>query len=172
MDAGLILLRFVHIMCGVFWAGTLLFFATLVEPSIRESGPDGARVMQALLRRHYLTIMPVVAGLTILSGVDLLRRVSGGFAPAWFTSPTGLTLTVGSLAAFVAFLIGVFVMRPAALRVGRLAQAAAQSPEGPGREAQLAEVQAIRRRALWGGRWVACLLTLAVAGMAVARYVR
>lgn len=167
----MILLRLLHVLCGVFWAGTLLFVVTFLEPSVRAAGPDGARVMQALLRRHYLNVMPIIAALTILSGLDLLRRVSGGFTPAWFSTAPGLTLTLGSVASLIAFTLGVFVMRPATLKIGGLMQQAAAAAEGPGRDSLVARAQALRRRGTLAARWVAALLAVAVATMAVARYV-
>jgi len=166
----MILLRLIHILCGVFWAGTLIFVVTFLEPSVRAAGPEGARVMQALLRRHYLNIMPVIAALTILSGLDLLRRVSGGFHPSWFGSAPGLTLTAGSVVSVIAFAIGVFVMRPATLRIGGLMAEAAAAPEGPPRDAIVARAQALRRRSSLAARWVASLLAIAVVTMAIARY--
>ena len=170
MDITVIVLRLVHVACGVFWAGTIIFVATYLEPSVRAAGPAGASVMQGLFKRHYLTVMPVVAGLTILSGIDLLRRASAGFEAAWFGSPTGMTLTAGGLVALVAFAIGVGVMRPAALRIISLGQAAAAASDPAAKEARLAEMAPLRGRVMISGRWVAGLLTASVAAMAVARY--
>jgi hypothetical protein len=82
-----------------------------------------------------------------------------------------MTLTIGAVAALVAFTIGMTALRPAAKRTGPLAQRAQQQPEGPERDATLAEVGRLRRRTALGGRWVAGFLAIAVVGMAVARYV-
>lgn len=171
MNPMLLVLRLVHIVCGVYWAGTIFFVATMLEPSVRAAGPEGGKVMQALMRRRYLDILPAIAVLTIVSGLELYRRVSGGFSALWITSRPGMTLTFGSIAALVAFTIGMSVMRPAAKRLGPLAQSAQQLPEGPERKARLGEIQRLRRRTATAGRWVAGLLALAVTGMALARYV-
>jgi uncharacterized membrane protein len=171
MNAVVVLLRIIHIVCGVYWAGTLFFLATLLQPSVAEAGPEGGKVVQILMRRRFLEIVPIMALLTILSGVELYRQVSGGFSMAWISTRGGTTLTIGAVAALVAFTIGMSVLRPAAKRTGPLAQAAMQLPEGPERDEKMAEVQALRRRGALGGRWVAALLAVAVIGMAVARYV-
>lgn len=171
MSGFMVVLRIVHILCGVFWAGSLIFMATFLEPSVRAAGPDGAKVMQQIQRRRLLDIMPVIALLTILSGLALLERLSGGFSPEWLRSGMGMSLSLGGLSALVAFVIGVFVMRRAALRAAAAGQAALQLPEGTEREARLAEVQALRRRAAIAGRWVAALLGVAVTGMALSGYV-
>jgi hypothetical protein len=172
MDVGMLVLRLFHVGLGVFWAGTMLFFVFLLEPSIREAGPEGGKVVQALMRRGYLNIMPVVALLTILSGVDLLRRASGGFNADWMGSAEGMTFLVGSVAAILALVTGVTVMRPSALRMTSLMQAMGQAQAGPEKERLGAEVAGLRQRMTTGGRVIAVLLIIAVATMAVARYLK
>jgi hypothetical protein len=154
----------------VYWAGTIFFMVTFLDPAVRASGPDGATVMQQIMRRRYLTVLPAVALVTIVSGLRLLWIVSAGFAAPWFHSSAGSTLTAGSMAAIVAFTIGVGLLRPAALRIGTLGQTMAQMPEGPERAAAAQEVQRLRARVTASARWVAALLGIAVVSMAVARY--
>lgn len=170
MQTVTVLLRAVHIVCGVYWAGTLFFVATLLQPSVADAGPEGGKVIQALIRRRFFEIVPVMAVLTILSGLELYRRDSGGFRTSWIASGPGMSITVGALAALVAFVIGMSILRPAAKRVGPLAQSAQGMPEGPEKEARLGEVQRLRRRTAVGGRWVAALLAVTVIGMAISRY--
>lgn len=170
MNILMIAMRLVHIVLGVFWAGTLFFFVTFLEPSLRAAGPGGAPVMQGLIKRGYLNILPTIAGLTILSGLVLYWRLSGGLTPGWITSSYGFSLTLGGVASIVAFTIGVFVMRRAALRIVALA-GQAQSGGGAESEQIMEEIQALRVRARVSARWVAALLAVAVAAMAVARYV-
>ncbi len=70
----------------------------------------------------------------------------------------------------LAFAIGVLVMRRAALRMASLGSVLQQSSEGGARETMMAEIQALKGRARTSARWVAALLAIAVATMAVARY--
>jgi hypothetical protein len=170
MDWALVILRFLHVVLGAYWAGVIIFTALYLEPSVRAAGPAGGQVMGQLVARGHLTVLPVVALVTILSGVDLLRRVSGGFDPAFMGSPFGVALSIGALAAIVAFIIGVSIMRPTALKVMALSQAAMQAPEGAARDAQLAAVAPLRRRATVTLRVVAVLLAVTVTTMAVGRY--
>ncbi len=170
MDPVMIILRLVHIGLGVFWAGAMFFFVIFLEPSVRAAGPDGARVMQGLQQRHYLIVLPVLAGLTILSGIALYWRVSFGLTTGWITTRFGFSLTVGGVASLLAFAIGVLVMRRAALRMASLGSVLQQSSEGGARETMMAEIQALKGRARTSARWVAALLAIAVATMAVARY--
>jgi hypothetical protein len=168
MNTVAMVLRAIHILCGVYWAGTLFFLVTVLQPSVADLGPEGGKVQQAVIRRR---LLPLMAVLTILSGIELYRRISGGFSAAWISSRPGTTLTIGALAALVAFTIGMSVMRPSAKRVGPLAQQAQGTPEGPDREAALAVVGRLRRRAVLAGRWVAALLAISVIAMAIFRYV-
>ena len=170
MITAALFLRLIHIVCGVYWAGTLLFLATLLQPSVADAGPDGAKVTQALMRRRFLEIVPIMAALTILSGIELLRRVSGGFSADWFGTTAGLTLSTGAVSSLIAFTIGMSILRPSAKRAGPLAQQAQHLAEGPERDAAMAEVQRLRRRMAVGGRWVAALLFIAVLSMAAFRY--
>ncbi len=62
------------------------------------------------------------------------------------------------------------LLRPTVKRMGPLAHGAQQLPEGPQREARMAEVGRLRRRAALTGRVVAGLLFVVVIGMAVTRY--
>ena len=107
--------------------------------------------------------MPVAAGLTILSGIYLYWRVSGGFALDWISAPIGEALTLGSVTSIVAFVIGVFFMRPATLGVGRL-------NESEERDAISARIEDLKSRSRTYARWVALCLGVAVITMAVARY--
>lgn len=165
----LLLMRFLHIVLGVFWAGTMVFTALFLLPSIRDAGPDGAKVGLALAKRRFMEIMPIVALVTILSGLWLYWRVSGGFQPAFMHSATGTTLGLGAASAIVAFVIGVTVVRPSMIRAAALGQSVAQAAPAD-RDALLAQAQALRLRAGAAGRLVALFLALTVTAMALARY--
>ena len=170
MDLILVVMRLVHIGLGVFWAGTMIFNAIFLGPSVRDAGPDGAKVMGGLMRRRFMDVMPAVAVLNILSGLWLYWKMSDGFQPAYMRSVSGMTFGTGGLLAILAFAIGMSVVRPAMLNAMALGPTIAQASPAE-REALMAQVQALRGRAAGAGKMVAILLGLAVAAMAVARYV-
>jgi uncharacterized membrane protein len=170
MTAELIVLRIVHILGGVFWLGSGLFTALFLVPALGRLGPAGAgSVMGALQQRRLFTILPVVAVLTILSGVRLLQIASGGFSPAYFDSRTGQTFLWSGVAAVIAFLLSLLVSRPAALRLGQLSASMATMPESE-RAARALEVERLRRRSGLSGTLAMIMLVGAAIGMAVARY--
>jgi uncharacterized membrane protein len=170
MHAVVIALRLLHIVFGVYWVGAILFFVTFLQPSLRDAGPDGMKVVQQIVRRGYLNILPVIAGLTMLAGLVLYWQDAKAMDGVWMSSGIGRALSVGSVAAIVAFLVGFFVMRGSIVRAMALGRSLAQLAEGPERQARMAEIDRLRRRAAISSHWVAGLLLIAVAAMAVARY--
>lgn len=170
MTAELIALRLIHILGGIFWLGSGLFTTFFLIPALGKIGPAGAGpVMGALQQRRLFTILPVVAVLTILSGVRLLQIVSAGFAPAYMASRPGQTFLWSGVAAIAAFLVSLIVARPAAARAGELGASMANAPAEQ-RAALGEEIDRLRRRS--GRSSVAAMVLLigAAAGMAVARY--
>ncbi len=170
MDFLFLSARALHVVLGVFWAGTLIFNAAFLGPAIRDAGPEGASVAAGLMRRRFLDIMPAVAIVTVLTGIYLYWRVSSGFSMAYLRSANGITFGLGAIAALIALGIGLGVMRPSMLRAAALSRSAANaSPDE--RERALGTAQALRARAARAGRSVAWLLGAATLTMAVGRYV-
>ena len=169
MNVLVIVLRLIHILCGVYWAGTMFFFVTFLEPSLRSLGPDGGKVMIRMFERGYMKLIPIVATLTILSGVWLLWILSGGFDPAYMGSPIGIGLSTGGLFAIVAWLIGLVFIRPAGGRIWEIAKAMPQADEAT-RAALMAEMGQVRAKTVGAGRLVFGLLVGSVVLMAIARY--
>ncbi|HEX5577528.1 MAG TPA: hypothetical protein VFX40_04080 [Gemmatimonadaceae bacterium] len=170
MDTSVVVGRLIHILAGVFWVGTMMFVTVFLMPAIRETGPDGAKVMAAVARRRFMQVMPVVAILTILSGLHLLGKASNGFQVEYLKSGPGHAYGIGGGLAILAFIIGIAVTRPAMMKAVELAQAAASAPEDE-RAVILAKAQALRARGARAGTIVAWLLVLATVAMAVGRYV-
>ena len=165
-----LVLRLIHIVLGVFWAGVIFFLVLFLAPALRRVGPDAGKVMAEIDRARFFEVMPVVALITILSGVWLMYLVSGGFDGAFFASRWGLALSVGGAAAIVAFVIGTAIMRPTTKRMLELAPRMAQAETDEDRDRFTAEMMALRGRSRRASVWVAWLLLIAVAGMAVASY--
>jgi hypothetical protein len=153
-------LRLLHIVLGALWVGTVVFTTFFLTPAVQDTGPDGGKVMAALVRRGVMTVLPLLALGTLLTGIWLYWRASAGFAPAYVATRSGLAFGLGGAAAIVAYAIGLTVMRPAMLRATALAQT--HGPSAP-------EVQRLRARGAAAARVVATLLLAATAAMALAR---
>jgi uncharacterized membrane protein len=170
MSSELLVLRIIHVLGGIFWVGSGLFTSFFLIPALGRLGPAAAGpVMGALQQRRLFTILPVVAVLTILSGIRLLQIASGGFSPQYFDSRTGQTFLWSGVAAVIAFLLSLLVARPAAVRLGQLSASMATMPEAE-RGARSAEVGRLRQRSGLASTAATVLLIGAAIGMAVARY--
>jgi hypothetical protein len=164
MDPLLIVLRVVHVVGGVFWGGAILFVVHFLEPAVRDAGPDGAKVMQALQKRRYLDVMPVVAALTVVRVLALLARLRR-WPRAWRFRRRAVARGGGSPPRRLQ--IGVSLMRPGA--ADRPPGRRLPRPSGAQRRDR-GRVTQLRGRMRLAGRWVAALLGIAILCMAVGRY--
>ncbi|HEY7036488.1 MAG TPA: hypothetical protein VH482_34490 [Thermomicrobiales bacterium] len=169
-DWDLLFFRLVHVLFGVFWAGTAIFLAAFMEPTVHSLGPDGGRFMQILMQRRRLPIYLTIASvLAIASGAILYWRDSGHLHWAWVKTGPGLAFTLGGILAVVDALIGPLVSAPTANRLGVVAQRV-QAAGGPPNPADVAELIALQARLRSASRVGAVLLAAAAAAMAVRRY--
>jgi hypothetical protein len=164
-------LRILHIVLGVYWAGTIFFFVTYLEPSLRAVGPDAGKVMAQLFTRRYLTILPLAAVLTVLAGLTLIWKVSNHFDPAWMRSGMGITLSIGGASAIIGLGLGIGVTRRAGVRMWAIMRQMPAVTSDTERAALMAEAGVLRVRSAVSSRWIAVLLVIAVCCMAIARYV-
>jgi uncharacterized membrane protein len=170
MNAELLVLRLVHILGGIFWVGSLIFTSFFLMPALGSSPAVAGEVMAGLQKRRLFTLLPIVALLTILSGIRLLWIVSVGFSEAYLSTSTGRTFSASAAAAIIAFLLSLLVSRPSFLRVGRLNATLATTTDQGARQRISGEMQRLRRRVSVANAIVATLLLLTAAGMAIARY--
>ena len=158
----MIVLRFLHVFGGAMWVGMMAFQIFFLGPALTEAGPSAGQVMAGLMKRRIPVIMPIIALVTILSGMMLFQRLSGGNMKALMATPMGQAFAWGGAIALLAFLIGVVVMRPLMMRSMRLMQA--------GNPANAPEVQKLQARASTLGKLVSYMLLITLGLMAVARY--
>jgi len=161
----MLVLRFSHVFFGALWVGMMAFQTFFLMPALAEVGPDSGKLMAALMRRRLPVILPIVALITLVSGFWLFQRLSGGAPAGLMRTPMGLAFGSGGLAALLAFLLGIVVMRPAMMRSTALQQSlASASPEE--RATRSAEIQRLRARGAMTGWVVMILLLYALGAMA------
>lgn len=164
----LVILRLVHILAGICWAGTAMFTTVFLGPALASSG-QVAPVMAALRARRLLMFLPIVSILTVASGLRLMWITSGGFAAGYFATPHGRAFAFAGTSAIVAFMLGLLVIRPSTARSAQLGVAMAKAPE-PERASIRLELERVRRRNAWSSAVALTLLMAGAGGMAVARY--
>jgi len=166
----LLALRVLHIITGIFWAGSIFFIVSFLMPAFRDVGPDGAKVFAALRARRMFVWMPVFAFITVVAGL-WLYMIRMGMAEGWAKSREAMTLGTGAFTSVLALLLAVFVMRASSLKADDLSRAAMSMAAGAARDAQMAVAMKLRGRAMMSGRAVATLLLVTVVTMAIARYI-
>ena len=166
----MIVLRVIHIVAGVFWAGTVMVMAWFVLPASQAMGQPGGAFMQQLMFRQRLRVFVGVAmGLTILSGLAMYGWIAMETDGMWARSRMGVTLGVGAVAAIIAGGIGGGVIGRVGQKMATLG-AAIQASGAPPTDAQKAELMSYQQRMRSAFRIVAVLLVIAVITMAGARY--
>jgi hypothetical protein len=170
MQILMIILRLLHVVSGVFWAGGAFFLLRIIMPTVQEAGPEGGRFMQRMAASGRLSQAFAIASvLTTLSGVIMFWYTSGNLNPAWIVSGPGIVLTIGALAGLGAFGHGFFATRKVTDQVGALAKEML-AQQGPPDPAKLQQAQALGARMGALATQSAILLAVAVLGMATFRY--
>lgn len=170
MDLLVIVLRLLHVVIGALWIGFAVFTAFLLAPALQDTGLGGAGVMAALQRRGIHQVVSAFAGITVLTGIWLFWRVSGGFSPVFMGSHMGIALSVGGLAAIVGYAVGMTMVRPSMTRAATLSQELGSLTSENDRATMFAAIAEARGRGAAGARFMSLTLLLSAAAMAVARY--
>ena len=166
----LIVLRIVHVVASVCWAGGAFIFFLFVEPTAKALAPTGMQFVQHMVvKRRYSMFMGISSTLTVLSGALLLLQFAGGQWLAWVQTGPGLGFTLGSVVGVVVYFIGMFGVKPRAERMAKIGQEI-QAAGGPPTPAQGAELQKLDREMSKLGYADFVLVALSLALMATARY--
>ena len=168
----LIVFRIIHIVGAIAWGGAIFLLVFFLQPTAKELGPAAGPFMRELLgKRQVVTAVLQIAGATILGGAFLYWHdwQQTGSLGDFLGTRFGLTLTIGSVSAIVAFLVGLLGTKPTIDRVlslgGRIAAAGDPPP------AELAqELQRMQARARALAKTNLAFVALAALAMATARY--
>jgi uncharacterized membrane protein len=164
----LIVLRIIHVVGGIVWVGGAVLMAFFIAPALQSAGAAAGPIMGALQKRKFMVILPVIALLTMLSGLRLMMIMSSNFGEGYFRSPIGQTFSGAGLLAILAFVIGILVNRPTMIKLGTLQQSMAS--DGASKEKIAAEIKKLQGRMAMAGWIVTAMLLAAAVGMSIARY--
>lgn len=163
-----IILRLIHILGGIFWAGAMIVLAGFLIPTVRATGREGGRFMQTLMQQQRLQFyLGLAAALTVLSGITMYARLAAATHGAWAGSRPGVAYSVGAVAAILAAAAGGGISGSAGRKMLALGQAIGSAAPSPEQQAELGRLQG--RMAL-GARVAAGLLVVAASAMAIGRY--
>jgi hypothetical protein len=173
MDPLMVVLRALHIGFGILWVGAAWTVFLFVEPTLKALGAEVHKNFMGYIigvRRltHVIVAATVVA---VGSGATMyIIDVSRFGVDAFFRSGFGIVLTVGAIAAIVAFLLGPTMIVPSFSRMTKIG-AEIDAAGGPPKPEQIAELQAVGARLDGIFKIDFVLLLVAVISMAIARYI-
>jgi uncharacterized membrane protein len=165
-----LLLRVAHVLIAVVWVGGVFFSTFFLMPALAESGPAAGPVMGALARRKIHVFMASIGGMTVLTGLYLYYRFTGGFDPALSGTRGAMAFGTGGVAGTIALIIGGAVVGRNTKKLSDLGERLATASEKE-RAALVAQMTAARVRAETGSRIVIALQVIAVVLMAIGHYV-
>jgi uncharacterized membrane protein len=166
----LIVLRFVHVIASVSWAGGAMIFFLFVEPTAKALNPSGMQFVQHMVQKRRFSIFMVISStLTVLSGALLLWQVAYGRWVNYVQTGAGLGFVLGSLAGVVVYFIGMFGVNPRAKQMARIG-ADIQAAGGPPTPEQGAALQKLDKEMSALGLLDFILVALSLALMGTARY--
>jgi uncharacterized membrane protein len=91
----LIVLRLIHVVASVCWAGGGFIFFLFIEPTAKSLAPSGLQFVQHMVKkRRFNQFMVISSTLTVLSGALLFWQDASGQWLAW--CKLGLGFTLGS----------------------------------------------------------------------------
>lgn len=167
-DPLLALLRAIHIIGAVFWAGGTFLLGMYHDYVLDPGAPE--RTLERLA--EYDTMSKKVGGsgiVSVLAGLILYWFVSGGLTPGWIMSSYGATITVGAVAGIASFAVAVPLIGLTNDRAVELFEEVQGQDELTDDQAET--VERLRTRLKTGERWHGVLLAIAVLAMATAQYV-
>lgn len=165
----MLMLRLIHVVCGVYWAGATFLLASHVTPTVKALAPDGQKFMAHMAGKANLSgWLSLTAFLTFLSGLILYALNYHTKYPP--TTGQGIMLLIGVILGSLAWGHGVTAQRKAIVRVQQLGREIAQSG-GPPNPEQAAELGALSAKIERNGQILAVMLAITVVLMGTFQYV-
>jgi uncharacterized membrane protein len=113
-------LRFLHIIAGIIWAGGAILMNLVIGPAIGATGDAGRQFAGHLMGKTAFSKIMLGSGLlTVLAGTFLYGLNSNWFSSRWMLTNQGIGFGIGAIAGILAlgfgFMIGNTNSRLAAL---------------------------------------------------------
>jgi uncharacterized membrane protein len=162
-------LRALHVLAAAIWIGSATFLAVVVIPAIEASGPPGGQVMTRLTARlgAHMGVFSIVS---VLSGIYLLWRFTGGFDGGVLATHGGRAFSIGGGSGILALIVGVIIGRTAE-RLVEAAAALGKASDEAARQALGRQLADLRGRMATLVRIVIVLQAIALVLMAVGHYI-
>jgi uncharacterized membrane protein len=164
--------RFLHIVAGVLWVGSVFLFVGIIGPSAAEVGPSAGPLLQVAVKKR--KVVKTITGLgmvTVAAGwvMWIAHAIDAGSIGDWLDTTFGVVLTIGAVVATATFFVGYLGVGRNVERLVDLGGAIAAA-DGPPAPEQLAAMEHLQRELEKHGKLDLALLLIAVTLMATARY--
>jgi hypothetical protein len=166
-----LLIRVVHVLLAAVWLGSTAFLSTQLMPAIEATGPAGGQVMIKLNRSGLVAFFASLGGVTVLTGIYLYWRFTGGFDPAVSSSHAGMAFGIGGVCGILAVILGGAVVGRSSKRIVDVMEQVMKLPDGPQKGALVQEANALKGKLKTFGAIVLLLQVLALSLMAVGHYI-
>ena len=165
MNYEFVILRLLHIVFGVFWAGSAIFFAFILQPRLMRLGPAIQGPVMAALVPVMSKALIGSAVITIVAGITLAFRVRP--AETWFDTGWGWAILIGFVASIGAISSGITLTVKAHRMIALNAGIQGREPT----QEEASELQRLSVRLPRLGRATAFMVIFAIGAMASARFV-
>ena len=162
--------RVLHILLAAVWVGATVATTFYFVPAIKEARAAGGQVMAGVMKRGYSTMLSVLAGLVMLTGLDLYYRFTQGFDPTISASLAGRVFGTGGLAGIIATVLGSMV-GARARRVTNLMEKAGPMPDGPEKAALMQQAAAHQQTMATFSLVTIVMMLIAIVTMSIGHYV-
>jgi uncharacterized membrane protein len=167
----MLVLRFLHIVAGVLWVGSVFLFVGFIGPSAAQVGPSAGPLLHVAVKERKVVKAITWLGMTTVAAGWLMwfRDADQIGLNDWVTSSFGIGLTIGAILATVAFFTGYYGVGKNVERMVDLSDQIREAGRPPSEEQQ-ARIATLGATMKQHGQLDLVLLLLAVTCMATARY--
>jgi uncharacterized membrane protein len=158
--------RFLHIIAGIIWAGGAIMMNFVIGPAIGATGDAGRQFAGHLMGKTPFTKVMMFSGLlTVLAGSYLYGVNSNWFSSGWVRTGPGIGFGIGAAAGIIALVFGAMI----GSTNGAIAALGAQI-QGKPTDAQMSAIAALRKRQLFITIGNTTSIIISIALMASARF--
>ena len=166
----LLVLRFVHVVASVCWAGGGFVNFLFIGPTAKELAPAGMEFLTHMAgKRRFNPFMVINSTLTVLSGALLLWAATGGDLVTYIQTGPGLGFALGSLTGVIVFFVGMFGIGMPLGKLTKLGEEIQKKGTPPSPE-QVAEMQKLEKTVSINEKIDFALVLTSLILMGTARY--
>ncbi len=164
----LMVLRIVHVIFGIYVAGSYLFMVPILEPRLKRLGP----AIQSPVMRALMPILTPINGISFIvimgTGVAMTLIMRSGALNTLFVTAWGWAIIIGCAVTVAAAVVGFGFLMPRGMRMDKLGRSIEGRAPNPDEGKQLHQLSA---RVETLSRINLVLIVIALASMIASRYI-